>query len=246
MLAPVATGDLDGDGVDEAIAYAEVQNGDRRLIYLIAFTQNNDGWTQRARVLLGAGVLLSPIRVEEGLVKLTVEEWQEGFPLCCALRAEERRYALETNARDGDTLAVVESDQLSVDGDAVGEIITQTIPALPARITDRVGVNVAHLYTMTIPANTPFTITVESGRLPIEFAVASASEPIQWLSAREEIKQFSGQLSTAQELTIGIRAAESAASYTLDIEMGEKGTSTREWAMPAPSEAVTPEAESNE
>jgi len=251
LLSPVATGDLDGDGVDEAAAYAELQSGDRRFNYLIVFSQQDEAWVQRARVLLGAGVVISPIVIEEGLVKLTVEEWQTGLPLCCALRAEERHYALAVNARDGDTLTVVEGEQLPVEGSAVEETLTQEIAALPARITDRVDVDVTHLYTISIDANVPVTISVTSGRLPVEFAMASADEPILWLPVRANAREFTGQFPTTQRFVIGIRAAESPLSYTLvvatgEVEMGNSSTDTQSPENAAPLESTTPEADTNE
>lgn len=92
------TGDLDGDGAEEAIVLLSAQSGGSGSeLYLAALTRRSDGVVNLGTARVGDRVQVRAARVEGGRVELDVV--QAGRPTRCAARARRRRAASPSKAR---------------------------------------------------------------------------------------------------------------------------------------------------
>lgn len=238
LLSPVTEGDLTGDGNAEIVALAEIGVGERSLVYLLAFA--NEGAesetpapVQVARVLVGADVRVGVPRIEDGVVRLEVDQWQERSPFCCPVRRQLFGYALQ-----GDMLAMVESEEIAIDN---GEVALNEL-SLPQQVAtaeqardvglirtatraDEANVNAINLYTVTVAPREEVSVRAMTDSLPVRLFIASADEPVLWRDGSGDGSPFAVTLPTTQTIWIGVQGIEMATPYTLTVTLAPAAAS---------------------
>jgi heat shock protein HslJ len=92
-------GDLDGDGVEEAVALAAAHHGGTgELIHLVVFKREGDGVRNVATAPVGDRVQVRTARVEAGLIVLGVVQAGPEDAMCCPGETAERAWVFENGA----------------------------------------------------------------------------------------------------------------------------------------------------
>jgi hypothetical protein len=102
----VAFGDLDGDGVGDAVAVLETDPGGSGIFFeLVAVVASESGPHQVASASLGDRTDVEDLKLADGVIRLDLITHGPEDPLCCPTAREARRYRLI-----GDTLAAQADD----------------------------------------------------------------------------------------------------------------------------------------
>jgi hypothetical protein len=90
---PVALGELDGDGQqDAAVLLAMNSGGSGTYIYLATVELRDGAWTNTATTLLGDRVQLHGLTIEDDQISLTLLSHGPDDPACCPTLATTRRF----------------------------------------------------------------------------------------------------------------------------------------------------------
>ena len=95
LTESVKFGDLNGDGVDDAVAVIETDPGGSGVFFeLVAVVATDEGPQQVASVSLGDRTEIRSLEVEDGIVSLDLITHGPEDPMCCPTQREQRRYRL--------------------------------------------------------------------------------------------------------------------------------------------------------
>jgi putative hemolysin len=96
---PGVFGDLDADGVEDAIVFLSTQNGGTGHFVELAVVLNRDGRAENvSTVSLGDRVGIEAARIEAGVIILDMRVHGPNDPMCCASQLETWRFKLEGEA----------------------------------------------------------------------------------------------------------------------------------------------------
>jgi hypothetical protein len=100
---PQASGDLNADGVaDAAVLLVENSGGSGSFVYLAAVLNEGGQPVNAATTLLGDGVQVSSLTIEEGRIRVEALTFAPEDPMCCPSVQQTLVYELQ-----GDTLVLV-------------------------------------------------------------------------------------------------------------------------------------------
>jgi hypothetical protein len=96
MFGPIAYGDLNGDGLEDAAVFLTTQSGGTGHFIELAAVINRGGRAANAATLpLGDRVGVEAARIEAGVITLDMRVHGPNDGLCCASQFETRRFRLE-------------------------------------------------------------------------------------------------------------------------------------------------------
>ena len=94
-----ATGDLGGDGVDEAaVVLAHNAGGSGMFMHLAVLQATRRGPDNIATVELGDRVKVIAVVIEDGMIRVQLVEHESDDPMCCPTRQAERSWRLQGGA----------------------------------------------------------------------------------------------------------------------------------------------------
>jgi hypothetical protein len=92
---PLARGDLNGDGAEDAVVFLSTQNGGTGHFVELAAVVNRGGFPDNVSIVyLGDRVGIEGVRVEDGVIVLDIRVQGPNDPLCCASQLETWRFHL--------------------------------------------------------------------------------------------------------------------------------------------------------
>ena len=93
----ILSGDLDGDGTDEAVVFLwENSGGSGTRLYIAAAGVRDGENVNLGTALVGDRVQLRSGRIENGLIELDVVQHAAGDPACCPSQRAQRYWKLDT------------------------------------------------------------------------------------------------------------------------------------------------------
>jgi hypothetical protein len=107
LLPEYASGDLHGDGVDDAAVVLVSSGGGSGTFYTLAAVVNDGGHPRNtASLLLGDRIQLKSVAISDGEITVDMIKAGPNDPMCCPSLAVQQKYRL-----DSDTLALIESTE---------------------------------------------------------------------------------------------------------------------------------------
>jgi hypothetical protein len=95
---PYASGDLDGDGVDDAaVLLVENSGGSGSFVYLAAVLNREGKPDNIDTQLLGERAQVQALTIADGQISVTMVTHGPDDPMCCPTQEEERIYELQQN-----------------------------------------------------------------------------------------------------------------------------------------------------
>jgi hypothetical protein len=95
LFPPAATGDLSGDGVDDAaVLLAQSTGGSGTFIYLAPVVDEAGVMTNTESLLLGDRVKINDMTIADGTISLSVVTHGPSDPMCCPTLAQTWTFAL--------------------------------------------------------------------------------------------------------------------------------------------------------
>ncbi len=99
LIEPVAYGDLNGDGVADAVVFLSTQTGGTGHFREMAAVINHDGTPENvSTVSLGDRVVIEAAQIDGGIVTLSMRVHGPNDGLCCPSQFETWRYQLEAGS----------------------------------------------------------------------------------------------------------------------------------------------------
>ncbi len=99
LIEPVAYGDLNGDGVPDAVVFLSTQNGGTGNFREMAAVINRDGSPDNvSTVSLGDRVVIESAQIDSGVITLNMRVHGPDDGLCCPSQFETWRYQLEAGS----------------------------------------------------------------------------------------------------------------------------------------------------
>lgn len=94
--SPMASGDVTGNGVDEAIVLLATNMGGSGVFFHVAVVRNQSGAPQHIGMIpLGDRVKVQSLEVVDGKIAINLVEHGPGEPMCCPTHAVYREWALQ-------------------------------------------------------------------------------------------------------------------------------------------------------
>lgn len=96
LLDPVASGDLNNDGIGDAAVFLATQNGGTGHFVELAAVLSVDGLPQNvATISLGDRVVIESAKIAAGTITIDIRTHSPTDPLCCPSQLETWKYRLE-------------------------------------------------------------------------------------------------------------------------------------------------------
>ncbi len=116
---PVAYGDLNGDGQDDAaVLLAENSGGSGTFVYLAAMVNQDDQPVNVATILLGDRVQVNSLKIENNQIVVDMVQAGPDDPMCCPTQQVVKTYELQ-----GDQLVETSSQEVSGEAEVTSDIV---------------------------------------------------------------------------------------------------------------------------
>jgi peptidoglycan/xylan/chitin deacetylase (PgdA/CDA1 family) len=237
----VVYGDLDGDGVEDAVAILVADPGGSGTFYYLTPILNHGGVPRPlASQFLGDRVVLRLLEVDGGeiVVELDLAGPEDAF--CCPTDRKRLTYRLE-----GDDLAQVDVVDLP-DPEVSARLghLPQRVEIEPddalVTLEDHVGFNGINGYLVGAQAGQVMTVTLTSPHDDVWLSVRGHQDGVVLTSIFSESTRWAGEVPGTQDYLINAVAAGGETGYSLQIELAGGVVPT---PVPQPTVPTPPSSE---
>jgi heat shock protein HslJ len=175
-LEKIASGDLNGDGVDDAAVILAWQNGGSGTFKYLVAVQNSSGLPQQIdSIILGGRVQVSALSITSGAVALEELTHAPLDPRCCPSRQVKQSYVLRANKWAQHTGKAVHSNAAKGAAEMLDPDITGIIWKLE-RFNDKedsrnIVIDNPDKYTLTLLPNGAYQVKADCNRMQGQYTL---------------------------------------------------------------------------
>jgi len=221
LFRGVAFGDVNGDGVEDAVVLLIHSPAGTGVFYHLAAVLNDHGQPHAVTPAhLGDRVILDQVRVVDGGIDVVFKTYRQDEPYASTPTLQvAQRYLLRDGALELLTTEALNADEIVHDTPA-----RKAVPIAPpegmhsasfAGETSAFGLD---SYTLQGVASQQVTVTVTSPNADVFLSVVGLEQPLVLVRSIEERATWSGVIPATQQYAINVFAIGLETQYTLNVE----------------------------